>query len=537
MSRKRGQRPRPSRDPRPGFRWQRCGTCHSSGEILGRWTTEIGGKWIRCVTCFGTGWVEATKEVRKGEPRRRPPPSVSLEELLEDIDTTLPDRKNKAPPPRPSPEKKDSRPPSRPWPKRPPATPQSGQPRHGRGPRRFWWWLLLSFLAVTPLALWLAANGNGLRPIISAISSTEPTATAVPVTATSEATPEPTATATATPTATPTSTPTPPHLRHLGHKQQMLDLINVVRKGEGLPTVVLGDNPAAQLHADSNLENCVSSHWGLDGLKPYARYSQTGGYQHNSENVSGLDYCYTIADRVSATTVKSEIREAMDGFMESEGHRNNILYPSHRKVNIGVAFDLYNIVVVQHFEGNYTEYDALPALENGVLTLRGRLKNGASLPDQESLGVQVFYDPPPRRLTRGQLSRTYCYDSGTPVAYLRAPLTGRTVYTDDEAAVQQPPCPDPYEIPADAPAPISEAEAHAFWTAAYEASQRTNPVKIVVPWVTARVWGVTTDAFAVSADLGQVVKAFGDGVYTVRLWAEVDGARTIVSAYSIFVRG
>ena len=40
-----------------------------------------------------------------------------------------------------------------------------------------------------------------------------------------------------------------------------------------------GSNNAAQLHAESSLQNCISSHWGLDGLKPYMRYSLAGGYR------------------------------------------------------------------------------------------------------------------------------------------------------------------------------------------------------------------------------------------------------------------
>ena len=62
----------------------------------------------------------------------------------------------------------------------------------------------------------------------------------------------------------------------------MLELINDERVSAGLNPVVLGDNAAAQLHAEASLENCFSSHWGIDGLKPYMRYSLAGGYQSNA---------------------------------------------------------------------------------------------------------------------------------------------------------------------------------------------------------------------------------------------------------------
>ena len=76
----------------------------------------------------------------------------------------------------------------------------------------------------------------------------------------------------------------------------MLELINAERARAGLNPVILGDNIAAQLHAEAALENCFSSHWGVDGLKPYMRYSLAGGYQSNGENGSGLDYCIKASD-------------------------------------------------------------------------------------------------------------------------------------------------------------------------------------------------------------------------------------------------
>ena len=82
-----------------------------------------------------------------------------------------------------------------------------------------------------------------------------------------------------------------PNLRHLQHKSYMLEAINAERARAGRDALVLGDNVAVQLHAEASLEHCFSSHWGIDGLKPYMRYSLAGGYQANGENVHGSDYC------------------------------------------------------------------------------------------------------------------------------------------------------------------------------------------------------------------------------------------------------
>ena len=126
--------------------------------------------------------------------------------------------------------------------------------------------------------------------------------------------------------------------RHLALKRLMLHLVNAEREAAELAPVALGENAAAQLHAEASPAGCFSSHWGLDGLKPYMRYSLTGGYQANAENGSGLDYCITEADSYAEIrSVEQEIREAMAGWMESPGHRSTILDPWHRAVNVAAS--------------------------------------------------------------------------------------------------------------------------------------------------------------------------------------------------------
>ena len=202
------------------------------------------------------------------------------------------------------------------------------------------------------------------------------------------------------------------------------------------------------------------------------RYSLAGGYQSNGENGHGSDYCIRASDGYRAIrSIEQEVREAMDGWMGSPGHRRNILDPWHRKISIGLAWDRYNIVAVQHFEGDYVEYDQLPAIEDRVLAMSGTTKNGVMFEDEQDLRVQIYYDPPPHILTRGQLSRTYCYSRGLSIASLIPPLSGGRFYDEDEYTTTHKPCPDPYDVPPDAPAPQSHNEAHRFWQAAYDASQ------------------------------------------------------------------
>ena len=344
--------------------------------------------------------------------------------------------------------------------------------------------------------------------------------------------PTPLVTVAATPSTIPTpvaiATPRPSaDLRHLDEKRYMLELINAERAKAGAGPVVLGDNIAAQLHADSALQNCFSGHWGLDGLKPYMRYSLAGGYQPNGENGLGNHYCIKPSNGFSPNGgIRREISEGMESWMGSSGHRRNILDSQHKKVNIGIAWDRYNVAFYQHFEGDYVEYVRLPAIDNGILSLAGRTKNGALFSRKEDLGIQIDYDQPPHSLTRGQVSKTYCYDNGLPVASLRWPLTGNWRWTDPQFSKTIYPCLDPYDVSADAVPPKPPSR--------FYPSVPKPPRPVTVPWITAQEWTASGDTFAIRANIGQVLSKHGAGVYSILVWGKLNGEDVVISQHSIF---
>ena len=374
-----------------------------------------------------------------------------------------------------------------------------------------------------------------LHPASSPTPTPTPTLTRAPALT---RTPEPTPVPTATPTPTPTATPTPvvsPSQMHIEEKLYMLELINARRESAGLGPVVLGDNIAAQVHAEASLEGCFSSHWGLDGLKPYMRYSLAGGYQANGENGLGSDYCIRASDGYrSIGSIKSEIREAMNSWMGSPGHRDNILDKWHKKVNIGLAWDRYNFKAIQHFEGDYVRYDQVPGIENGILALSGTTKNGAAFSGVRDLGVQIYYDAPPYKLTRGQVARTYCYDLGLPIAGLRYPPGGNSYYPTHTYTALHEPCPSPYEVPPDSAAPRSHGEANQFWLDAVRASLEYPDHSVVVRWITAMEWTASGESFSFRADLRDLLAMHGDGVYSLIVWGKIAGEDVPISEYSIF---
>jgi uncharacterized protein YkwD len=329
----------------------------------------------------------------------------------------------------------------------------------------------------------------------------------------------------ATPTATPIVTPESIH-------QLMLDLINAAREVEGLNPVVLGTNTAAQKHAEEMLAKGYLSHWGLNGMKPYMRYALAGGYNYEAENVSGLPY------RVNSTLFtrqdpKEMLIEAMDGLMDSPGHRRNILNKWHKKVNLGIAYDRSVLYVAQQFEGDYVEFTRKPSLQEGQLSLSGKTLEGFVLS-----GVQLYYDPPPAPLTLGQLGQTYCYSSGLPIVFLRPPPGPREYYVDSVAETTTSGCLDPYLVDKDTPPPQpTEIRSGLKITlvAPPQAVRSVPAIPIQVPWLDAATWDVSESEFLIEADLSKIIKQRGQGVYTVVIWAKKDGESIVISEYPIFI--
>ena len=306
-----------------------------------------------------------------------------------------------------------------------------------------------------------------------------------------------------------------PHARYPDAKQYMLDLINEERRKAGVPDVSLGNNNAAQIHAENMIRECFVAHWGTDGLGPPMRYSLAGGYQSNAENVSGYDYCLTDEDRNRYSRIQNlqtELREKMDGYMESSGHKDNILDPWHRKVNLGLAWDTHQMWTVQHFEGDYVDCDVPPTIEGTTLRLSCTAKE---VFPSNSFVQQIFYDPPPHTLTRGQLSRSSSYYYGDKVALLREqPMPGYSWLIKVELVTRSSGC-TPYDVDPALPPPASLADATSRFP--WFCLRRTNIEPVAVPYITGEET-INGRAFALSHDIEPVLSEHGAGVYTLVVW-------------------
>ena len=332
----------------------------------------------------------------------------------------------------------------------------------------------------------------------------------------------------------------PPRLRNEAEKRHMLDLINEARTKASVAPVAMGTNNVAQIQADQLLDDCVSSHWGTDGLKPYQRYSLAGGYQVNGENFSGHGECGLTDTLLHWNDEPMEmVADSVEGLLDSPGHRETMLSPEYRKVNIGLAWDRNVFKVVQHFEGDYVELDALPVIEDGMLELAGILTAGHAFTGQVPLMALIVYDPAPRRLSAGQLARTYCYGHGESIGVFIPPSRLLRDEFEFTQTYEVPECIDPYDVQRSAAEPESQEESARMFEDSRERSEQVREAELSLSVRKAQELTVDGREFSLRADMSETLGEYGPGVYTVVLIGELQGISkgepdTAISEYSIF---
>jgi uncharacterized protein YkwD len=159
-----------------------------------------------------------------------------------------------------------------------------------------------------------------------------PTVTKAPATATPKptntpvatSTPKPTSTPTVKPTSTPTSTGCVSY--NATFEARVLELINQERAKNGLPALKRQSqlDSAARKHSADMACNNYFSHTGLDGSAPWDRMAREGySYSWAGENIAAG---YSTAESV------------VTGWMNSSGHRANILSTNFTEIGIGYAY-------------------------------------------------------------------------------------------------------------------------------------------------------------------------------------------------------
>ncbi|MCD8180151.1 MAG: CAP domain-containing protein [Firmicutes bacterium] len=169
-------------------------------------------------------------------------------------------------------------------------------------------------------------DGDAYSVIISGnIINSTPTAEATAAPTAEPA--QPTAAPTTEPTAAPTAAPTESDM-----EQEVFELVNEVRAENGLSALTWAEDLAeiARAHSADMINRGFFSHTNPDGESPFDRLKSNGiSYRAAAENIA--------CGQRTAEAV-------MESWMNSSGHRANILSSSVKEIGIGAAKDSQGIV-------------------------------------------------------------------------------------------------------------------------------------------------------------------------------------------------
>lgn len=204
----------------------------------------------------------------------------------------------------------------------------------------------------------------------------------------------------------------------------MVELINRDRTSHGLGPVELDDGPATragQAHAEDMARLGYLGHWGSDGSVPEQRYTEAGGADMVLENA----LCFTDEKkreldpdpRIDAAAVERAESLFFDEVPPNDGHRKNILRPTHTKVGVGVAQPKSTATEIavpcftHEFVDTYGTYGALPktATVGATVRVEGTLGKRAV-----PMGVGVARVASPKPLSAGELNKRRSYPVPKP---------------------------------------------------------------------------------------------------------------------------
>lgn len=333
-------------------------------------------------------------------------------------------------------------------------------------------------------------------------------------------------------------------------KHLMLREVNERRSEAGLVPVRMGNNPSPQVHAEAALEHCYSAHWDRYGLKPLYRYALTGGDQYADENVSGIDYCVKKDENYKVNSygrLREKVAEAVEGWMNSPGHRRNILDPRHKVLHIGIAEDRHRTNMVQVFSGDYVSWNEKPQMgPGGTLTASGRMRGAYADPKSSNAAMfTVSYHRPTQPLTQSQLSRIYCLENDKRAGVILKPLgqgrhypkiRGNRDFYEETVSNEQ--CIDPYELDPNGPIPQSWEEANEAHARAKADSENAPPEPSVKYGMVADTLAVGNRGteFVLKTDVTPMLEHYGPGIYTLSLWATIEetGEEEVISEFPIW---
>lgn len=239
-------------------------------------------------------------------------------------------------------------------------------------------------------------------------------------------------------------------------KSFALTQINEDRKNYGLEPVFQSNNSAAQIQANEILETESLSHLTTDGLKPYMLYSLYDGTGYVQQNVAQIRYVlpidygqkndqkFSILCNNSNNSYYCPILDPYKAIRDLEysmvnndskccndGHKNNILNKFHTHVSLGIAYNKYNLVIVQNFENQYLGSNYTIEKNKNEIKLQARIL------DQSKYNftinhISFFLDDHPTNLSYEKNKNKNSYELGDLKLMVSKPLPSNEEYIQED---------------------------------------------------------------------------------------------------------
>lgn len=232
-------------------------------------------------------------------------------------------------------------------------------------------------------------------------------------------------------------------------RHRLLALVNEERAQAGVSALKLDGlaSEVAQKHAIEMAQNNFLSHWGMDGRKPYHRYSFAGGTEATAENDAAADYSapFPSDDFLDAP---GRMHKAMhDEVPPDDGHRQTILAPQHTHVGFGLATSGLHVRLCEIYVARYMTIDPYPLSKKPLSRF---LFSGQVLDTKYSIeGVDVFYEPLPSSPNRSwlQTPRPYSLPETSTTLYIK--LSANRMYEDGTSGTIELPSRGRFRVPID----------------------------------------------------------------------------------------
>jgi uncharacterized protein YkwD len=213
-------------------------------------------------------------------------------------------------------------------------------------------------------------------------------------------------------------------------RERLLKQVNTERSAAGLGELQLDDlaSTVATKHAHEMVEGSFLSHWGLDGSKPYQRYSFAGGTAAVQENCSSADDIESISPLRIFDDLRDMHQSMLDETPPNDGHRRTILNPFHTHVGFGAALKSHSLRLDEIYLARYVKLDPVVAEANpgATIVVSGHLINTKHFLNE----IAVFYEPPlkPPDISWLRVLRSVSFPDD--VVRLRPRVSDELVYSD-----------------------------------------------------------------------------------------------------------